>query len=68
MPHASTLDRLARGLGLSPALVRQAAHDSLAPAVEESERLAVLCDLAHQMSDRDVRVLIATARQLVSDT
>lgn len=69
MPRPDTLDKLARGLGVSPEVVRQAAHEAAYGASNGDAmdpRSAVLMDLASDLSLGALDVLLATARALRS--
>jgi transcriptional regulator with XRE-family HTH domain len=68
IPRRSTLAGLARGLGLSVAVVTEAASRSASPSDDDdaptSHRVTVLTDCARHMPDRHVDVLLACARAL----
>lgn len=69
LPRASTIRKLATGLGLPFELVRSVAQETAyghAPGVEHSRQVQVLIGYAETMSDRDVAVLLAAARALLA--
>ena len=68
IPRRATLDRLAVGLGLSRAVVAEAAGRAAAPglAAPLDHRLTVLVDIARQLPAPQVDVLLVTARALAN--
>lgn len=67
LPHEDTLRRLARGLGLPYKIVHDAALESVTIAnPPPPPAAAVLVQLVETMGERDVLILLATARALVS--
>lgn len=68
LPHEDTLRRLAKGLKLPYAVVRNAAVESVTVAHPPPTPAAlVLAQLVETLGERDVLVLLATARALVND-
>lgn len=68
IPRRATLDRLAVGLGLSRAVVYDAAGRAAAPGSTAplDHRLTVLLDLARGLPESQVDVLLVTARALAN--
>lgn len=67
MPRRATLERLATGLGLSPAVVADAAGKAAAMQADTSpldHRVTVLVEVARNLPAPQVDVLLATARAL----
>jgi hypothetical protein len=67
MPHADTIKRLAAGLRLPRSVVQAAAAESVcAEHPEPTPDAVLLARLVETLPGRDVAVLLATARALVS--
>lgn len=66
LPHEDTLRRLARGLKLPYAVVKNAAVESVTvPHSPPTPSAVVLAELVESLGEADVLVLLATARALV---
>lgn len=68
LPRMATLDALAKGLGVSPSVVRDAAREAALGLPLDDEpydrRVVVLLDQARKLSPEAIDVLLATARAL----
>jgi transcriptional regulator with XRE-family HTH domain len=68
IPQRRTLDRLAKGLGVSRETVRDAAARSISLGhghTTDTPASTILLDLVNQLPDQQVLVLIASAREMV---
>jgi hypothetical protein len=71
IPHQRTLDRLAKGLQVSKATVRNAAAASMTIGngrTADTPAAVLLMDLAEKLPEWQVRVLIGTARTMARET